>query len=136
MLEANENTKYLYVNRPFPRAIHLQIHIFVDQPSSVYTITQVTMIFTKAARPLLRTLNRPASKPYSTTAPLSDRIVIAVGGNALQRRGERLTIENMLKAAADMAPTIAGLARDHEVVLTHGNGPQVGELALERSAAT
>jgi len=42
----------------------------------------------------------------------------------------------MLKAAADMAPTIAALARDHELVLTHGNGPQVGELALERSAAT
>ena len=62
--------------------------------------------------------------------------MIAVGGNALQRRGERLTIENMLKAAADMAPTIAGLCRQHEVVLTHGNGPQVGELALERSAAT
>ena len=46
-----------------------------------------------------------------------------------------MTIENMLKAAADMAPTISELARDHEVVLTHGNGPQVGELALERSAA-
>jgi|EP00970_Alexandrium_tamarense_P014260 hypothetical protein len=76
------------------------------------------------------------SHQYSTTSPLSDRIVIAVGGNALQRRGERLTIENMLKAAADMAPTIAALARDHELVLTHGNGPQVGELALERSAAT
>jgi len=42
----------------------------------------------------------------------------------------------MLKAAADMAPTITALARDHELVLTHGNGPQVGELALERSAAT
>lgn len=42
----------------------------------------------------------------------------------------------MLKAAADMAPTIAKLAREHELVLTHGNGPQVGELALERSAAT
>lgn len=64
------------------------------------------------------------------------RIVVAVGGNALQRRGERLTIENMLKAAADMAPTITQMARDHELVLTHGNGPQVGELALERSAAT
>jgi len=47
-----------------------------------------------------------------------------------------LTIENMLKAAADMAPTIKALADEHEVVLTHGNGPQVGELALERSAAT
>ena len=73
---------------------------------------------------------------YSTTAALQDRLVIAVGGNALQRRGERLTIENMLKAAADMAPTVKALADEHEVVLTHGNGPQVGELALERSAAT
>lgn len=42
----------------------------------------------------------------------------------------------MLKAAADMAPTIAELAETHEIVLCHGNGPQVGELALERSAAT
>ena len=46
--------------------------------------------------------------------------MIAVGGNALQRRGERLTIENMLKAAADMAPTIAEIAAEHELVLTHG----------------
>ena len=77
-----------------------------------------------------------AAACYSTTSTLHDRVVIAVGGNALQRRGERLTIENMLKAAADMAPTIYELAQEHEVVLTHGNGPQVGELALERSAAT
>jgi carbamate kinase len=73
---------------------------------------------------------------YSPSGSLNDRMVIAVGGNALQRRGERLTIENMLKAAADMAPTIAKLCSEHQVVLTHGNGPQVGELALERSAAT
>lgn len=71
----------------------------------------------------------------SSTPTLSDRIVVAVGGNALQRRGDRLTIENMLKAAAEMAPTIVNLAKEHELVLTHGNGPQVGELALERSAA-
>ena len=73
---------------------------------------------------------------YNTTRVQNDRMVIAVGGNALQRRGERLTIENMLKAAADMAPTIAQLCQEHQIVLTHGNGPQVGELALERSAAT
>mmetsp|Transcript_14483 Transcript_14483/g.21268 ORF Transcript_14483/g.21268 Transcript_14483/m.21268 type:complete len:363 (-) Transcript_14483:98-1186(-) len=87
---------------------------------------------------LLRgTSARTASlRSYSATAQRQDRIVIAVGGNALQRRGERLTIENMLKAAADMAPMVASLAAEHEVVLTHGNGPQVGELALERSAAT
>jgi len=64
------------------------------------------------------------------------RIVVAVGGNALQRRGDRLTIENMLKAAAEMAPTLAELVEENELVLTHGNGPQVGELALERAAAT
>jgi carbamate kinase len=72
---------------------------------------------------------------YSSTHPTYERIVVAVGGNALQRRGERLTIENMLKASADFAPTMVALAREHELVLTHGNGPQVGELALERSAA-
>lgn len=83
-----------------------------------------------------RQQQQQAVAAYSSTSRLHDRIVIAVGGNALQRRGERLTIENMLKAAADMAPTIANLAKEHQVVLTHGNGPQVGELALERSAAT
>lgn len=83
-----------------------------------------------------RIAGRPLARHYRATNLVSDRIVVAVGGNALQRRGERLTIENMLKAAADMAPTIAALAKEHEVVLTHGNGPQVGELALERSAAS
>ena len=57
---------------------------------------------------------------YSTTSVVQDRLVLAVGGNALQRRGDRLTIENMLKAAADMAPVIADLSKEHEVVLTHG----------------
>ena len=90
------------------------------------------------------TTTTPANNIHPTTTasdapkpiPHGQRIVVAVGGNALQRRGERLTIENMLKASADFAPTIVQMAKDHELVLTHGNGPQVGELALERSAAT
>ena len=76
-----------------------------------------------------------ARRSYGSTHPRHERIVVAVGGNALQRRGERLTIENMLKASAEFAPTMVALAKEHELVLTHGNGPQVGELALERSAA-
>ena len=94
------------------------------------------------SRQALRTIaSRAAASPgslrsYSATSNLQDRVVVAVGGNALQRRGDRLTIENMLKAAAEMAPTIATLHNEHEVVLCHGNGPQVGELALERSNAT
>lgn len=67
-----------------------------------------------------RYVMRQAVRSYSSTSVVEDRIVIAVGGNALQRRGERLTIENMLKAAAEMAPTIAELASKHELVLTHG----------------
>ena len=67
-----------------------------------------------------RFVTRQAVRCYSSTSVVEDRIVVAVGGNALQRRGERLTIENMLKAAAEMAPTIADLASKHELVLTHG----------------
>jgi carbamate kinase len=59
------------------------------------------------------------------------RIVVALGGNALLRRGERPDAEpqrrNVLRAADALAP----LARRHEVIVTHGNGPQVGVLAME-----
>jgi carbamate kinase len=75
------------------------------------------MMFLKQAT---RYASRQAARSYSSTSRVDDRIVVAVGGNALQRRGERLTIENMLKAAAEMAPTICALAKEHEVVLVHG----------------
>ena len=81
------------------------------------------------------TTTKPSTPTGSKTSEKL-RVVVAVGGNALQRRGERLTIENMLKASADFAPVMADIASKHELVLTHGNGPQVGELALERAAAT
>lgn len=56
-------------------------------------------------------------------------VVVALGGNALLRRGEPRDVEhqraNVRAAAAVLAPVVAA----HDVVLTHGNGPQVGELA-------
>lgn len=62
------------------------------------------------------------------------RIVIALGGNALLRRGEALSAENQRKnvrlAASQMAKVFAG----NELVITHGNGPQVGLLALQGAA--
>ena len=62
------------------------------------------------------------------------RIVVALGGNALLRRGEPLTAsaqrENVRRAARALAPV--GL--EHELVVTHGNGPQVGLLALQAEA--
>ncbi|MEU9832860.1 carbamate kinase [Streptosporangium sp. NPDC048047] len=59
------------------------------------------------------------------------RILVALGGNALLRRGQRPDAEaqrdNVLAAAASLAK----LAVRHELIVTHGNGPQVGVLALE-----
>jgi carbamate kinase len=59
------------------------------------------------------------------------RVVIALGGNALLKRGEPMTAEaqraNVRVAAATIAPLVGG----HQLVITHGNGPQVGLLALQ-----
>ncbi|MCH0541894.1 carbamate kinase [Streptomyces sp. MUM 203J] len=62
------------------------------------------------------------------------RVVVALGGNALLRRKERpdasVQLANLRTAVAALAP----LAHHHELVITHGNGPQVGVLALESAA--
>ena len=62
------------------------------------------------------------------------RIVVALGGNALLRRGEPLDPERQRAAAAVAARSLAPLAAAHELVVTHGNGPQVGLLALQAAA--
>ena len=62
------------------------------------------------------------------------RVVIALGGNALLRRGERPDAAPQVDQVAHVAEPIAALARKHEVVVVHGNGPQVGLLALESAA--
>jgi carbamate kinase len=63
------------------------------------------------------------------------RILIALGGNALLRRGEPLTAANQLANIRRAAAQIAPLACKHELVLAHGNGPQVGLLALQSAAS-
>jgi carbamate kinase len=62
------------------------------------------------------------------------RIVMALGGNALLRRGEHPDAAVQLAHLAAAAPALAQIAADHELVLVHGNGPQVGLLALESLA--
>ena len=62
------------------------------------------------------------------------RLVIALGGNALLRRGEPMTIENQRQNVRVAAAALAPLAHGHELVITHGNGPQVGLLALQSAA--
>ncbi|WP_406428890.1 carbamate kinase [Streptomyces sp. NBC_00147] len=62
------------------------------------------------------------------------RIVVALGGNALARRGEPMTADHLRANVRSTCEALAGLARQHELVITHGNGPQVGLLALQNLA--
>ncbi|WP_427889476.1 carbamate kinase [Kribbella sp. GL6] len=62
------------------------------------------------------------------------RIVVALGGNALARRGEPMTADYLRKNVRSSCVTLAAVAQEHELVITHGNGPQVGLLALQNLA--
>ena len=62
------------------------------------------------------------------------RILIALGGNALLRRNEALTLENQHQNIKIAVQALAPLAIEHELIITHGNGPQVGLLALQSEA--
>lgn len=62
------------------------------------------------------------------------RVVVALGGNALLRRGEALTSENQRRNIKIAAAALAPLLRQHQLIITHGNGPQVGLLALQGAA--
>ncbi|MBC7678564.1 MAG: carbamate kinase, partial [Pseudorhodobacter sp.] len=62
------------------------------------------------------------------------RIVVALGGNALLRRGERPDADVQIAHIEQAALALAPLAREHELLLCHGNGPQVGLLAMETGA--
>jgi carbamate kinase len=61
-------------------------------------------------------------------------VVVALGGNALLRRGEPADVATQRANIATAVEAIAELAAEHDVVVTHGNGPQVGLLALQGEA--
>jgi carbamate kinase len=62
------------------------------------------------------------------------RVVVALGGNALLKRGEPMTADMQRTNVRSAAPALAAVARKHQLVLSHGNGPQVGLLALQGAA--
>ncbi|HEX3284633.1 MAG TPA: carbamate kinase [Mycobacterium sp.] len=62
------------------------------------------------------------------------RIVIALGGNALLQRGQPMTAENQRANIRTAAEAIAAVTPGNEIVVAHGNGPQVGLLALQAAA--
>jgi carbamate kinase len=64
------------------------------------------------------------------------KIVVALGGNALLKRGEPMTAEAQRSNVRTAAAALAVVAEQHQLVLSHGNGPQVGLLALQAAAYT
>ncbi|MGD9893019.1 MAG: carbamate kinase [Dehalococcoidia bacterium] len=62
------------------------------------------------------------------------KVVVALGGNALLRRGEEMTSENQRENVSLACAELAPIASKHELVVSHGNGPQVGLLALQGAA--
>jgi carbamate kinase len=62
------------------------------------------------------------------------RVVLALGGNALLRRGQPMTAANQRENVKIACRSLAEVARDHTIIVTHGNGPQVGLLALQGAA--
>jgi carbamate kinase len=64
------------------------------------------------------------------------KVVVALGGNALLKRGEPMTADAQRANVRVAAESLARIAGEHQLVISHGNGPQVGLLALEAAAYT
>jgi carbamate kinase len=62
------------------------------------------------------------------------RVVVALGGNALLRRGQTMSVANQRENVQVACDHLAPIAEQHELVISHGNGPQIGLLALEEAA--
>ena len=65
---------------------------------------------------------------------MKKRVVLALGGNALQKNGET-TAEAQKAVAAEVGKVVAELAEKYEVIIAHGNGPQVGNILIHEEAA-
>ena len=64
------------------------------------------------------------------------RVVVALGGNALLRRGQPMSVDNQRANVQVACDRLAPIAERHELIISHGNGPQIGLLALEEAAYT
>ncbi|HSO50465.1 MAG TPA: carbamate kinase [Acidimicrobiia bacterium] len=62
------------------------------------------------------------------------KVVVALGGNALLKRGEPMTADAQRQNVRTAAPSLAAVATEHALLLSHGNGPQVGLLALQAAS--
>jgi len=82
----------------------------------------------------IETEEESAATGSAGPGPSAPAAVVALGGNALLRRGEPLEAANQARAARDAARLIGEASLRYRLVITHGNGPQVGLLALMSDA--
>ena len=76
----------------------------------------------------------PANSGYeNTTRPI---LLVALGGNALIRKGESGTIEEQLRNLCIPMAQVARLSKKYRIIITHGNGPQVGRLLLQQECCS
>ena len=61
-------------------------------------------------------------------------LLVALGGNALIKKGQKGTIQEQFKNLRVPIRQIATLSRSHNIIITHGNGPQVGNLLLQQES--
>jgi carbamate kinase len=61
--------------------------------------------------------------------------VVAIGGNAVNRPGEKPTAENMLSAIEEAMGYLVDMLDKYDIVITHGNGPQVGNILIQQEMA-
>ncbi len=61
--------------------------------------------------------------------------VVAIGGNAVNRPGEKPTAENMFRALTEAMGYLADMLEEYDLVITHGNGPQVGNILIQQEMA-
>jgi hypothetical protein len=78
-----------------------------------------------------RSLSSPATQQKNTR---KQHIVVALGGNALLKRGEKLNVQNQRKNIADGMTSLIDVLKQNKITFVHGNGPQVGLLALQGAA--
>jgi carbamate kinase len=65
---------------------------------------------------------------------MASRIVIALGGNALQKKGEASAVDQQNEAVITAHQLVPLIAQGHQIVIVHGNGPQVGDILLHEEA--
>jgi carbamate kinase len=87
--------------------------------------------FTAAATRSLPAVFNLGQRLFSTAATKKQHIVVALGGNALLKRGQDMTMANQRDNIASCMASLKDVVRDYNITLVHGNGPQVGLLVLE-----